>query len=599
MRLSRIRITDFRGIESLAIDFGMATVLIGPNNAGKTTITEAIRYVLGEIEPSPGMTGRMDRPARGAVDARLTDLSPAEQEAWGPFLVKGSLLLRREVPSGLPAPYGNSAAHCVLLDDDGVERLAGAIAARRGDPDAGGTATLPESVPCERYGDWWKIGLESAISELDDMGNTLARRLEVPSIQWLPGPQAPPPDPLSIVAAAFRERLVKAEIGGIPPLPSLGLSGDEVIAHAEACLDHLISWMEDETRRALEEPIRAYVPEATQIFIRTPPGEWQNFTRAQWLTHAKDVLLRVFEQAEVSVALSGRDTALGDYPTISELGSGARRAAGIAALEIFLAPEWQSTQAGTLLIVEEPEAGMHPAALRRITRQLRQLPDAGVQLIVTTHSPAVVNAVDPSDVRTLGRERAEDGSWRTVARVPGTLREICEQVGATPGDVLLGDRFVVVEGPRDVEIYRAWMRAVGADPDREGIHLIHAGGGSRVATLAQFIHSAYRGARFWSLYDGDQLKVAREATRELGDAVAVRTLRRKEIESYLHPGAVIRRIEQLASFSRRSQVQIWVQPASWRQSCRHPRSRSARWARSTSRSSAATIARPRRRRSLG
>jgi len=46
MRISNIEITNFRSIRHLSLDFGKTTVLIGPNNAGKTAILDAIRVGL-------------------------------------------------------------------------------------------------------------------------------------------------------------------------------------------------------------------------------------------------------------------------------------------------------------------------------------------------------------------------------------------------------------------------------------------------------------------------------------------------------------------------------------------------------------------------
>lgn len=47
MRVSRLKIKNFRGIKDGAINFGGHSVLIGPNNSGKTTIIEALALVFG------------------------------------------------------------------------------------------------------------------------------------------------------------------------------------------------------------------------------------------------------------------------------------------------------------------------------------------------------------------------------------------------------------------------------------------------------------------------------------------------------------------------------------------------------------------------
>jgi putative ATP-dependent endonuclease of OLD family len=46
MRISRLKIENFRSIKKLNIELGDTTVLIGQNNAGKTAILDAVRIVL-------------------------------------------------------------------------------------------------------------------------------------------------------------------------------------------------------------------------------------------------------------------------------------------------------------------------------------------------------------------------------------------------------------------------------------------------------------------------------------------------------------------------------------------------------------------------
>src|SRR6266849_1438310 len=46
MRISRLQIENFRSIKALEIELGDTTVFIGPNNAGKTAILDAVRIAL-------------------------------------------------------------------------------------------------------------------------------------------------------------------------------------------------------------------------------------------------------------------------------------------------------------------------------------------------------------------------------------------------------------------------------------------------------------------------------------------------------------------------------------------------------------------------
>lgn len=46
MRITRIEIENFRSIRHVVLDLGNTTVLVGPNNAGKTAILDAVRISL-------------------------------------------------------------------------------------------------------------------------------------------------------------------------------------------------------------------------------------------------------------------------------------------------------------------------------------------------------------------------------------------------------------------------------------------------------------------------------------------------------------------------------------------------------------------------
>ena len=46
MRVTRIEVRNFRSIRHLVVDLGETTVFVGPNNAGKTAILDALRIAL-------------------------------------------------------------------------------------------------------------------------------------------------------------------------------------------------------------------------------------------------------------------------------------------------------------------------------------------------------------------------------------------------------------------------------------------------------------------------------------------------------------------------------------------------------------------------
>ncbi len=79
-----------------------------------------------------------------------------------------------------------------------------------------------------------------------------------------------------------------------------------------------------------------------------------------------------------------------------------------------------------LLLVEEPENGIHPERLQKIVSMLRELigDKQHTQIVMTTHSPYVVDLLNPEEV-TLCR-KARDGSVETrrLSQIPTVQRQL-------------------------------------------------------------------------------------------------------------------------------------------------------------------------------
>jgi len=64
-----------------------------------------------------------------------------------------------------------------------------------------------------------------------------------------------------------------------------------------------------------------------------------------------------------------------------------------------------------MLLIEEPENWVHHASLKDIVGTLKQLSkDKGVQVILTTHSPYLLDHVDPEEVFVFFKD--EEGAVR-------------------------------------------------------------------------------------------------------------------------------------------------------------------------------------------
>jgi predicted ATPase len=71
----------------------------------------------------------------------------------------------------------------------------------------------------------------------------------------------------------------------------------------------------------------------------------------------------------------------------------------------------------SLVLIEEPENGLHPARIREVVRMLRVLAEEmNTQVVMATHSPLVINELKPDEVTVVTRPSVEDGTRLTPIR---------------------------------------------------------------------------------------------------------------------------------------------------------------------------------------
>jgi len=104
-----------------------------------------------------------------------------------------------------------------------------------------------------------------------------------------------------------------------------------------------------------------------------------------------------------------------------------------------------------IVLLDEPELGLHPDLQRRFIKYLRQLAEGrGVQFFMATHSPVLLNY---ADIVTYYRIINIRGN-RNVLPVPNdAIHTLLSDLGIRPSDVFNKDICVLVEGATDVVFF--------------------------------------------------------------------------------------------------------------------------------------------------
>ncbi len=201
----------------------------------------------------------------------------------------------------------------------------------------------------------------------------------------------------------------------------------------------------------------------------------------------------------------------GHQTTIEHQGSGACRTLLWAALKILEERKSKddAKERPFLLLMDEPEICLHPDAIREACRVLYDLPaKKNWQVMITTHSPIFID-FSRDNTSIVRVERDEDGTVEgtTIYRPQRAkldeddkaelkLLNLCDPYVA---EFFFGGRTIIVEG--DTE-YTALRYAIAKRPaDFRNVHIVRARGKYPVASLCKILNQF--GKRYAVLHDAD------------------------------------------------------------------------------------------------
>ena len=361
MRLAELKIQNFRMVKDLRLEgLGGFNVLIGPNASGKSTALEAIRLLLEEDQL--GLSG--DDGFRGAPGevVRIEGLAAFSKQDLNSVLPE-------------PAPpelrgWGGSSREDVL--NTLVDLVSEARLLYNG---------LPSSSPGSRTMSqkFWRV-VDSV-----DLRSDLVKRLNTAQLDQRF---------VANLVNHFFPRLTDFPRTRTAAFPaSRGIPSFFRVAEVERLSsDEIGPWLvsaKGEDQPEFEE-------------YQTLLGEF--------LPHIRGVLTSPTATDHLRLGLS-EDPLSGMTP--ADLWSSGTTHLSLLVSGLAFLPE------GSVIIIEEPELGLHPYAIRRMMTRLREVAEEGsVQVFLSTHSPLVVEGVEPETKdHTLWQfSRAEDGSAEATRR---------------------------------------------------------------------------------------------------------------------------------------------------------------------------------------
>lgn len=112
-----------------------------------------------------------------------------------------------------------------------------------------------------------------------------------------------------------------------------------------------------------------------------------------------------------------------------------------------------------VMLIDEPQSFLHPGAVRKLIEVLKQYPQH--QYILSTHSPAVISAAEPSTITMLRSNTGESSLQVIDPRNTKDLQAYLSDLGARLSDVFGADNILWVEGRTEETCFPQILRKVG------------------------------------------------------------------------------------------------------------------------------------------
>jgi putative ATP-dependent endonuclease of OLD family len=527
MKLTSLKLRNYRCYqEEITIDFDDITALIGRNDAGKSTILEALDIFLNDNNPDKHDACKSGDAKDLAITCEFSDLPeeiiiddayPTTFEEEYLLNANGNLEIQK-IYSGQLAnpkcsniyalalhPTADGVSDLLQLKNPALKKKAKVIGIYLTDVDQKVNAQLRKKI--RQYYD-----------DLQIASTTIPLNEENAKKIW---------DGLKIYLPAYA--LFKSDRSSSDQDPEaqdpLKAAIKEAIKQREADLKAITEHVEDEVKkiasRTLEKLSEMDPSLANQLNPQFTPPKWESLFKA---------------------SITGDD----DIP-INKRGSGVKR---LILLNFFRAKAEQlALEKGRqeiIYAIEEPETSQHPNNQRLLLRALSDLAGES-QVVISTHTPMLARSLPDENLRYV---HVHDDKRREIFIGGGETNKLFSKtLGVLPDNSV--KLFIGVEGKHDMSFLRGISKSLlksGVDiidlekMEQEGEIIFFPLGGSNLALWTSRLENLNRPE--FHLFDRDTAPPATPKYQAAADEINEREnciakiCTKNEIENYLHKTAI-------------------------------------------------------------
>ena len=455
MQLRRLEVENFRGIASLDLVLGATTILIGENNTGKTALLDALRFALRDVRTRRGCafdeydfhlpTANADPSKAPPISIRLT-FKEDEPEQWDNEQI-GNLNRARILQIGADERSLVILKVGARFDETAQEFVQDW---EFQNPDGAALAGLSETALGVFHSEvsyYYLSALRDAAKQFDSRGPF-----------WRPFLKESQLTP-------EKRREIETKLSEV----------NDLIISSHTSFSQVVSRLKD---------VRNVVSVADGgkevVSVEAVPG-------------------RLFDM--LSKAAVNMNTATGAKIPVERHGEGTQ---SLAVLTLFNAYLQAWNKGDAMVALEEPEAHLHPSAVRALWQLIERIPG---QKIISTHSGDLLSEVPPESIVRLHKDGPTGPTTKAFrfVSVPldsNDLRKFNFHIRRDRGELLFSRCWILGEGETEGTLIPESARVLEKNLERAGIRFVTYQSGISLETCLQVANGM--GIRWVVLADNDE-----------------------------------------------------------------------------------------------
>jgi predicted ATP-dependent endonuclease of OLD family len=454
LRISRLRLENFRSVKQLNIELPQICALVGPNNAGKSNILLAIHRVIAREWVSASSFEEADVYGRNPSDDIGISLSFEPPIQY--VKLKGSN------PAEIKTLTFQFTRYKVG-DEKGQRRLEQNCLDNNGKPPMV-LAKKPKAGEAHQYQPLVNIPSEvrEAIPAIF-IGTNRSLREHLPSGRY------------SLLRQLFED--IDRDFHDPKQTVKVKSSDRQEIEvprseHFRKLMEEVMKLLRTDAFQQLENSIKTNALRQLGFDIK------QDADRL-------DFFFSPFTTMEFYKSLDLHVREKGFSISATELGEGMQNALVLSILQAFE----ERRKQGAILLIEEPEMFLHPQMQRSLYKTLREIAKTN-QVIYTTHSPHFVSVPDYEEVMVV--RKGPDGTTVSASNLPTDSKrreKLVKELDPERNELFFATRLLLVEGDTEKLALPQYAKKLGLDLDREGATIVEVGGKRNLLEFARIAAS--------------------------------------------------------------------------------------------------------------